>query len=105
MKQNKRNMRKTVYITATHRGNKRVYSGTVDYLVDKVFGYTLERGHSLNEKIKENPKIAKSLVTALNLSATELNHYSDSYGLSTTEEIAAYKAKCDNEKFDSVLIS
>lgn len=91
MKQNKRNMRKTVYITVTHRGNKRVYSGTVDYLVDKVFGYTLECGHSWNEKIKENPKTAKLLVTALNLSATE--------------EIAAYKAKCDNEKFDSVLIS
>lgn len=84
-------MRKTVYITASHRGNKRVYSGTVDYLVDKVFGYTLECGHSWNEKIKENPKTAKSLITALNLSATE--------------EIAAYKAKCYNEKFDSVLIS
>ena len=84
-------MRKTVYITATHRGNKRVYSGTVDYLVDKVFGYTLEYGHSWNEKIKENPKTAPSLVKALNLSAAE--------------EIAAYKAKCDNEKFDSVLIS
>ena len=91
MKQNKRNMRKTVYITATHRGNKRVYSGTVDYLVDKVFGYTLECGYSWNERIKENPKTAQSLVKALNLS--------------TTEEIAAYKAKCDNEKLDSVLIS
>ena len=105
MKQNKRNMRKTVYITATHRGSKRVYSGTIDYLVDKVFGYTLECGHSWNEKIKENPKTAQSLVKALNLSAAELNHYSDSYWLSTSEEIAAYKAKCDNENFDSVLIS
>lgn len=105
MKQNKRNMRKIVYITSTHRGDERVYAGTVDYLVDKVFGYTLECGHSWNERIKENPKTAPSLVKALNLSAAELNHYSDSYWLSTPEEIAAYKAKCEDENLGSVLIS
>lgn len=105
MKQNKRNMRKTVYITATHRDNKIVYAGTIDYLVDKVFGYTLECGHSWNERIKENPKTAPFLVKALNLSAAELNHYSDIYWLSTSEEIAAYKAKCEEENSGSVLIS
>lgn len=104
LKQNKRIWGKTVYITVFHRGSHRVYAGTVEYLVNKVFGYTLECGHSWNERIKENPKTASSLVKSLNLSAAELNHYSDIYYVSTSDEIAAYNAKC-NENLCGILIS
>lgn len=48
------------------------YTGTIPYLVNEVFGYKLQCGHEYNSKINKNPKTIKSLITALNDSAREL---------------------------------
>ena len=47
------------------------YTGTLEHLVNEVFGYTLEVGASYahekgNKKINRNPKTGTSLVTNLN---------------------------------------
>ena len=57
------------------------YTGTMDYLVNEVFGYTLECGHSWNNKSPLNPKTGKSLVKALTDSAYECRDYRTSYSL------------------------
>ena len=57
------------------------YTGTMEYLVDRVFSYTLECGHSWNEKIPLKPKTGKSLIKALNDSAYECRDYRHSYEL------------------------
>jgi len=57
------------------------YTGTIDELCTKVFGYTLECGNSWNSKIPLRPKTGKSLVKALNDSARECRRYSDWYEL------------------------
>ena len=36
---------------ATSENTEHRYTGTMDYLVNQVFGYTLECGHSWNDKI------------------------------------------------------
>lgn len=59
----------------------RDYTGTIDELCTKVFGYTLECGHSWNSKIPLRPKTAKSLVKALNDSCSECRRYSDWFEL------------------------
>lgn len=45
-------------------------NGTLEELI-KYHGYTLECGHSWNNKINMHPKSIKGLVTALNKSAKE----------------------------------
>lgn len=57
------------------------YTGTIDYLVDRVFGYTLECGNSWNRKIPLRPKTGKSLVKALTDSAYECRDYRTYYSL------------------------
>lgn len=57
------------------------YTGTIEELTTRVFGYTLECGNSWNHKIPLRPKTGKSLVKALNDSAHECRHYSDWYEL------------------------
>lgn len=57
------------------------YTGTIDELIKNVFGYTLECGNSWNRKIPLHPKTGKSLVKALNDSASECRMYSDRYEL------------------------
>ena len=57
------------------------YTGTIEYLVNEVFGYTLECGHSWNNKINDNPKTGKSLIKALNESAYECRDYRTYYDL------------------------
>jgi hypothetical protein len=78
--------KKIHYIKCTHKERTTMYAGTIDYLNNRVFGYTLECGNSWNRKINRFPKTAKSLVKALNDSAYECNRYYDSYDLSSKEE-------------------
>lgn len=63
--------KKEYTIVCTHRGRETEYTGTVDYLVDEVFGYTLNAGASWQHergcrKVNTHPTTARSLVTALN---------------------------------------
>lgn len=57
------------------------YTGTMEYLVNDVFGYTLECGHSWDSKINDSPKTGKSLVKALNESANACRDYRTTYSL------------------------
>ena len=82
-------MKKEITIRYHHGGcaaiwrpdRQRDFTGTIDRLVNEVFGYTLECGNSWNRKIPRYPKTAKSLVKALNASAKECRNYSDFYEL------------------------
>jgi len=74
-------MQKTYKILYSHQDRCHKYEGTIEHLVEHVFGYTLECGHSWNSKIPLKPKTAKSLVKALNDSAEVCRHYSDYYKL------------------------
>ena len=78
--------KKVYYIKHSHRERTIMYSGTLNYLNTRVFGYTLECGNSWNHKISRYPKTGKSLVKALNDSSYEMCRYHDSYYLSTKEE-------------------
>lgn len=73
---------KKIYtVVLAHNDRETEYTGTLDHLCTKVFGYTLEKGHSWNSKIPTNPRSAKTLVKALNDSACECGRYSDNYYL------------------------
>ena len=53
-----------------HRGRVTEYTGTLDYLVHEVFGYTLDCGASWASyegcrKVNTEPKTGKGLITAL----------------------------------------
>lgn len=74
-------MAKQITIISYHRGHEHEYTGTVAELVENVFGYTLECGHSWNPRIPRYPKTARALVNALNKSADECRRYFDSYDL------------------------
>ena len=54
------------------RTREMIWEGTLDYLINQVFGYTLECGNSWNRKINRNPKSIGALVTALNKSYNEI---------------------------------
>lgn len=62
-------------IICHHRGRANEYTGTLEYLINDVFGYTLEAGHSWEllergtRKVNTNPKSGKGLVSALNNAA------------------------------------
>jgi len=79
-------MSKEITIIKTRNGKDSEIVGTVDYLVNNYFGYTLEVGQSWehekgNKKINRNPKSGKSLVTNLNKAVTNsaANGYSSTY--------------------------
>lgn len=77
-------MAKEYTIKSYHRGRCTTYTGTLDYLIDNVFGYTLQCGNAYNHKIPLRPKTAKSLVNALNKSVDETQggcYERDSYEL------------------------
>jgi len=57
-------------IIKTRRGESKEVSGTVEELT-KYFGYTLEVGHSYNQKISRHPRTAASLVSNLNKAVAE----------------------------------
>jgi len=89
--------KKIHFVESWHNGRKTVWSGTIDELNTRVFGYTLECGHSWNHKIPERPKTIKSLIKALNDSAYECNRYHDSYDIAqpgTFDMNAVMKADC-----------
>ena len=64
-------MAKQITIRSYHHGRSHDYTGTVNELATRVFGYTLECGHSWNHKISLHPKSGKALVNALNKSVAE----------------------------------
>lgn len=79
-------MVKEITIIKTRNGNDSEIVGTVEYLVNNYFGYTLEVGQSWehekgNRKINRNPKSGKSLVDNLNKAVTNsaANGYSSTY--------------------------
>lgn len=79
-------MAKEYTIIAVHHGRRTPWTGTLEYLIKEVFGYTLECGHSWERdegcrKVNMNPKSGKSLVTALNNAAHNCNRYFDYYEL------------------------
>ena len=47
---------KKVFITSVHNGRRTVWYDTMERMVDGIFGYTLECGHSWNGKIPRYPK-------------------------------------------------
>lgn len=85
--------KKMYYVKSVHRGHETIYEGTLEYLENQVFGYTLECGNSWNHKIPRYPKTLKSLVKALDDSAYETNHYYDTYYESSKTEFDAAKDK------------
>lgn len=79
-------MSKEITIIKTRNGKDSEIVGTVEYLVNSYFGYTLECGRSWehekgNRKINRNPKSGKSLVDNLNKAVTNsaANGYSSTY--------------------------
>ena len=79
-------MTKEITIIKTRNGKDSEIVGTVDYLVNNYFGYTLEVGQSWehekgNKKININPKSGKSLVDNLNKAVTNsaATGYSSTY--------------------------
>jgi len=59
-----------IKVTHTRRGEK-IVEGTLDYLLNDYFGYTLEIGASWNRKINRHPKTIKSFISNLQKSYEE----------------------------------
>lgn len=93
-----------IFISSFHNGSETIYAGTIEYLIDRTFGYTLECGHSWNAKISLRPKTKKSLVNALNASAKECRRYSDFYELSTKDAFIAAGGILDDNRHGSALV-
>ena len=73
---------KKIYsVNSVHHGRTTTFTGTLEELETNVFGYTLECGHSWNNKIPRYPKTITSLITALTKSAEECRRYYDYYEL------------------------
>lgn len=72
---------KTYKVILHHDGRETAFEGTLEHLVGRTFGYTLECGHSWNHKIPLEPKSIKSLIKALNASAEECRRYNEYYEL------------------------
>ena len=64
-------MEKIYYIKKYHRGHYTIIKGTISGFVHNYFGYTLDCGHSWNDKINPEPKTYKSLISNLNKSFHE----------------------------------
>ena len=64
-------MAKQITVRSYHHGRSHDWTGTVEELRSRVFGYTLECGYSWNAKINRFPKTGKALVKALNQSVEE----------------------------------
>lgn len=63
---------KTYKIRITHdRRGENIVEGTLHYLVNQYFGYTLEIGHSWNPKIQRHPKTIRSFISNLQKSYEE----------------------------------
>lgn len=88
---------KEYYVIAEHRSSTTIWKGTISHLTNEVFGYTLECGNSWNPRIPRYPKTIKSLVNALNNSASECNRISDYYKVGTEEDWNKAKANGDSD--------
>lgn len=73
--------KKEYTVISHHRGRETEFRGTLDRLVNEVFGYTLLCGNSWNPRIPLQPKSINSLIRALNNSAYECRRYEDYYTL------------------------
>jgi hypothetical protein len=83
---------KKIYVAAVHRDRTTIWGAPLSEMNHGIFGYTLECGHSWNNKIPREPKGQKSLISALNKSADECRRYSDYYYQPTKEQIAYFEA-------------
>ena len=75
---------KEITIVGCHYNNRHEwteYTGTLEELCTKVFGFTLERGNICNKMIPRQPKSAWELVKALNNTARTGNRFIDYYFL------------------------
>lgn len=77
--------RRLIFVESVYRDRGTIWCGTVKELVNDVFGYTLECGHSCNQRIQRYPKTAASLEKSLNRSSAETNNFT-SYSLVTRDE-------------------
>lgn len=74
---------KSIERTLGNNANREIiWEGTLEYLKERVFSYTLECGHFQSDKIKT----IKSLVFALNNSAGACYGYGFYYKISSKEE-------------------
>jgi hypothetical protein len=62
---------KAYKIEVERKGRATIYEGTIEYLVNHVFGYTLEIGASWNKKINRRPKTISSFLSNLQKSYDE----------------------------------
>lgn len=77
---------KIYYLNKYHRGRNTIIKGTVEQLRN-YFGYTLECGHSWNNKINLQPTTYKGLISAINKSyhETQGSCYDQDYVSEATE--------------------
>ena len=92
-----------IFVAKIRRGSKTIYAGTIEGLIDKTFGYTLECGHSWDSKIPERPKTKTSLINALNRSADVCNNWSNRYELSSYEDFKANGGELGEDKHGYVV--
>lgn len=62
---------KLVAVEKYHRGRYSIVCGSIEYLREGYFGYTLECGNSWNPRINTCPKTGAALVSVLNKSYRE----------------------------------
>lgn len=88
-------MAKEIYVKHGNflRNYYTIYRATVETMVNEIFGYTLECGHSWRNSIIRYPKKSTSLVNALNESANATRRYNDYYELVTKEEYDSLEEK------------
>jgi len=65
-------MPKVFKVRKTRGDRSQIFEGTLEHLIDGVFGYTLECGNSWNRKINRRPKTIGALITAVNKSYDEI---------------------------------
>lgn len=92
-----------IFVSKIRRGSKTIYADTLEGLINKTFGYTLECGHSWDSKIPERPKTKTSLINALNRSADVTNNWSNRYELSSYEEFKVNGGELGEDKHGYVV--
>lgn len=96
---------KYICIEKHHNDSTYLYCGTLQSLIENVFGYTLECGNSWMSSIPTKPRDVKSLVKAINDSYNVCNRLSDWAEESTYEKfIAAGGVIEEGEEYGSITI-
>lgn len=86
---------KIYYLNEYHRGRETIIKGTIEQLRN-YFGYTLECGHSWNNKINMHPTTYKGLLSAINKSFHETQgccYDQDSVSEATEDDYVNAEAK------------